>query len=93
MARIFVKRRIDDDLNRARDDLVSGNAVLARFLCNELRIDAAGGGEAKEKGHCAAASVRVGLSRIWKKKPGVSGKTAIRTQRPPIKAEPGWYFT
>jgi hypothetical protein len=49
------------------------------ILPNELRIDAAEGGEAKRKGHCAAASVRVGLGRIWKKKPGVTGKNITRT--------------
>ena len=42
-------------------------------ILNELRIDAAGCNKANGKGLCAAASVRVGLSRIWKKKPGRSG--------------------
>jgi len=46
---------------------------------NELRIDAAEGGCAKRRGLCAAASVRVGLSRIWKKKPGGTGKNITRT--------------
>jgi hypothetical protein len=44
---------------------------------NELRIDAAEGDYAKRKGRCAAASVRVELSRIWKKKPGASGKNIL----------------
>ena len=52
---------------------------------NELRIDAAEGVYAKRNGLCAAASVRVELSRIWKKKPGVSGENILRTQCPPIK--------
>jgi len=39
----------------------------------ELRIDAAGCNKANGKGQSAAASVRVGLSRIWKKKPERSG--------------------
>jgi hypothetical protein len=42
---------------------------LAQETPNELRIDAAGCNKANKKGQGAAASVRVGLSRIWKKKP------------------------
>jgi hypothetical protein len=60
---------------------------------NELRIDAAGCNKANGKGLCAAASVRVGLSRIWKKKPSVSGKNNLRMQSPPIKSRSVEYFT
>ena len=42
-------------------------------LPNELRIDAAEGGYAERNGQSAAASVPVGLSRIWKMKPDRSG--------------------
>jgi hypothetical protein len=41
---------------------------------NELRIDGAEGDYAKGKGLSAAASVQVGLSRVWKMKPERSGK-------------------
>jgi hypothetical protein len=44
---------------------------------NELRIDAAGGNCANRKGQCAAASVRVELSRIGKRS---RGHLAKRTQ-------------
>jgi hypothetical protein len=44
------------------------------MLANELRIDAAEGSCAKGKGLCAAASVLVELSRIWKIKADWSGK-------------------
>jgi hypothetical protein len=57
------------------------------------RIDAAGGVKVKTAVVCAAASVLVELSRIWKKKPGGSGENISKTQCPPIKDRSGEYFT
>ena len=68
--------------------------IITRFETpNELRIDAAGCNKANEKGQGAAASVRVGLSRIWKMKPDRSGKNVLETQYPTIKERSAAYFT
>jgi hypothetical protein len=67
--------------------------MFCKELPNELRIDAAGGSYVKEEEQSGAASVLVELSRIWKKKPGSSGKKIARTQSPPIKERSEKYFT
>ncbi len=60
-------------------------SLFCKGRANGLRIDAVEGECANRKGQYAAASVRVERSRIWKKKPGTSGKKIIRTQNPPTK--------
>jgi len=54
-------------------ELVRRPLSIRNLPPNELRIDAAGGSCANGKGQGAAASVRVGLSRIWKMKPDRTG--------------------
>jgi hypothetical protein len=63
--------------------------LLCKELPNELRIDAAGCAKVKTAVVCAAASVQVELSRIWKKKPGGSGNNITKAECPPIKDELG----
>ena len=76
-----------------KDRLGFSLKIFTHELPNELRIDAAEGGKAERKGQSAAASVRVGLSRIWKKKAGGTGKNNPGSQSPPIKDESTEYFT
>ena len=78
----------------AVDSLLPRTGIFCNImLYNGLRIDAAEGECVNRKGGCAAASVRVERSRIWKKKPGISGKKNTRTQNPPIKERTCKYFT
>jgi hypothetical protein len=76
-----------------KSNAIENTFLNKKIMPNELRIDAAGGVKVKTVVVCAAASVQVELSRIWKKKPGGSGENISRTQCPPIKDRSGEYFT